>query len=38
MFKKSQQNFEKLLLKCTGDQKTEIKEMPKITEDWKTFY
>ena len=38
MFKKSQQNIEKLLLKCTEDHKTEIKKMPKITEDRKTFY
>ena len=37
MLKKSQQNFEKLL-KCTEVHKTEIKKMPKITEDRKTFY
>ena len=38
MLKKSQQNIEKLLLKCTEVHKTEIKKMPKITEDRKTFY
>ena len=38
MFEKSQQNFGKLLLKCTEVRKTEIKKMLKITEDRKTFY
>ena len=38
MLKKSQQNIENLLLKCTEVHKTEIKKMPKITEDRKTFY
>ena len=38
MFNKSQQNFEKLLLKCTEDHKTEIKKCLKFTEDRKSSY
>ena len=38
MFEKSQQKFEKLLLKCTEVHKTEIKKCLNFTEDRKTFY
>ena len=38
MFKKSQQNFQKLLLKCTEVHKTEIKKSLNFTEDTNTFY
>ena len=38
MFKKSQQNFQKLLLKCTQVHKTEIKKSLNFTEDTKSFY
>ena len=38
MFEKSQQNFEKLLLKCTEGHKIEIRKCLNFTEDRKTFY
>ena len=36
--KKSQHNFEKLLLKCTVGHKIEIKKCVNVTEDRKTFH
>ena len=38
MFEKSEQIFEKLLLKCTEDHKIEIRKCLIFTEDMKTFY